>query len=217
MIELFTGLSLCRFCAGNHSCHDFLCARAVSCLEDSISQHFSTPSSSSIISVPFSEIFSDPSGGVWYICSIYVWLGILSCLFFELLWVSAFTIYYNKTQLPISWAVHIYECKYKYLEDNLTTWPCSKTTWAGLPLGPKIFLSIFFSMFIVQAWSPKRWEVRVNHSQRDCYKPKHSQGMLTYMFGRLCTVTKYQVSKIKHFPEGSFLIHVISKTIWKNS
>lgn len=210
-------MRLCVFCAGYHSYHELLCATAMPRLQGSMSQHSSSPSSSSILSVTSSEMFSPSRGwGLWNGCSIYAWLSIPSFLFFKQLWLSSLaTIHYHKTGFPTSWTAQIYECKYKYLEVTLTTWLFSKTTSTGPPLGPKTSLAIFYPpVLIVQAWIAKRWQVRMNYSQRCHYR---SQEKLTYMLGKLFTITKSQVSKIKHLPEESFPIHVISKPIWNNS
>lgn len=130
-------------------------------------------------------------------CSIYAWLSTPSFLFFKQLWVSSLaTLHYHKTGFPTSWTAQMYECKYKYLEVTLTTWLFSKTTSTGPPLGPKTSLAIFYPpVFIVEAWIAKRWQVRMNYSQRYHYR---FQEKLTYMLGKLFTITKSQVSKLKH-------------------
>lgn len=67
-VRILSDLNLWSSHVDNHNCK-FIAAITVEYLEDSIIQHFSTPSDSSILSIPSSEMFPELWGldiNVWF-------------------------------------------------------------------------------------------------------------------------------------------------------
>lgn len=124
---MWTGLILCRSCAGDHSGCEFLSAMGMPCQEDRISQCSFLSSNSSILFAPSSTMFL--SLGENSIDVPLRWACPDHLL--DQLWVSALTTAHCKMKLLWLKGALIYG--YKYLQGSLTTYPFSGTTVVGVP------------------------------------------------------------------------------------